>query len=132
MNRILRNVLAVLAALLAGGLIIMLFEGIATMQYPIPDDVNRHNVQQMSAWIATLPAIAFIWVFLGHIVAAYAAGLVAWLIARSTYVPSMVAAALLMMGGLINLVVIPHPWWMWTELLFYLPAAFLGARLLRK
>jgi fructose-specific phosphotransferase system IIC component len=130
--KILRNILAVLAALAVGNIVITLFESITSMQHPYPEGMRKDNMDEIKAFIATLPPSAFILVFLGHITGSFVAGLIAWLISKSSYIPSMVAGALFMIAGLINLLIIDHPWWMWLEMLLYLPAAYFGARLLRK
>lgn len=132
MNQKLRNVLAVLVAVAAGNIVITLFEGIVTMQYPYPEGMNKEDMYQMKTFVASLPASAFLLVMLGHITGSFVAGLLAWVVSKQSYVPSLIAGGLFTVFGLMVLLMLDHPWWMWIELLLYMPAAYLGARLLRK
>jgi len=44
----------------------------------------------------------------------------------------MIVGALLMLAGIMNMIMIPHPTWLWVlGITVYLPAAYLGARLIK-
>jgi hypothetical protein len=82
-----------------------------------------------------MPIAAFIWILLGYAVSAFAGGLIATLISgRRKALPAIIVGAVLMVGGIMNLIMIPyHPvWFMIANLIVYLPFAWLGYFFIRK
>ncbi len=130
--QIIKKILAVIVGLVVGSLFIGLVEKVNSTMYPLPEGVDATNMEAFKAFVAALPDQAFILIFIGHICGALVGGLVSWLIVRSTIIPSMIVGSLFTVAGLFNLFTIHHPWWMWTEVLLYMPAAYLGTRLFKK
>lgn len=130
--QIVKKTLAVILGLVIGSVFIGLVEKVNSTMYPLPEGVDTSNMEAFKAFVASLPPQAFILIFIGHICGALVGGLVAWLIVRSTIIPSMIVGALFTVAGLFNLFTISHPWWMWTEVALYMPAAYLGTRLFKR
>ena len=130
--QIVKKTLAVILGLVIGSVFIGLVEKVNSTMYPLPEGVDTSNMEAFKAFVASLPQQAFILIFIGHICGALVGGLVAWLIVRSTIIPSMIVGALFTVAGLFNLFTISHPWWMWTEVALYMPAAYLGTRLFKR
>ncbi len=129
--RQLRGVAAVLAAVVAGGLVVLGVEALSGRVYPLPPGVDLSDPQALAAMIASMPAGAFALLFAGWALAAF---LVGWIAARLTAEQPMrnawVAGGLFFFVGLMNLFAIPHPtWFRLVGMLAFLPSLYLGGRL---
>ncbi|MFN6379563.1 MAG: hypothetical protein ACK4WD_09820 [Flavobacteriales bacterium] len=130
--QIIKKIFAVILGLVIGSVFITLVEKVNSTMYPLPEGMDATDIEAFKAFVAGLPDQAFILIFIGHICGALVGGLVSWLIVKNTIIPSMIVGALFTVAGLFNLFMIHHPWWMWTEVALYMPAAYLGTRLLKK
>jgi hypothetical protein len=130
--QIIKKIFAVILGLVVGSLFITLVEKVNGTMYPLPEGMDATDMEAFKAFVAGLPDQAFILIFIGHICGALVGGLVAWLIVKNTIIPSIIVGALFTVAGLFNLFMIHHPWWMWTEVVLYMPAAYLGTRLFKK
>lgn len=128
----LRSIVATAAGIVTGVVVISAVEAVANSMYPLPAGVDSNNLEALRAAIVTMPDGAFLMIMLGHMLGALSAGIVSMLIAKDTFRPTLVCGGMFMAFGLINLVVLPHPLFMWAEVLGYVPLAYLGARLVRK
>jgi len=128
----LRSIVATAAGIVTGVVVISAVEAVANSMYPLPAGIDPKNLEALKAAILTMPNGAFLMIMLGHMLGALSAGIVSMLIAKDTFRPTLVCGGMFMAFGLINLVVLPHPTFMWAEVLGYVPLAYLGARLVRK
>lgn len=129
----LKQLLAILAGVIAGVMTITLVEMISASFYPYPDGMDRNNLEEFKAYAKSLPAAAFALVMLGHLVGAFMGGVVATLIYRKDVKPGTVVGGVFMGFGLLNLTTLEiHPTWMWSELILYVPFAYLGAKLVHQ
>jgi hypothetical protein len=128
----LRSIVATAAGIVTGVIVISAVESVANSMYPLPAGVDSNNLEALRAAIVTMPNGAFLMIMLGHMLGALSAGIVSMLIAKDTFRPTLVCGGMFLVFGLINLVVLPHPSFMWTEALGYIPLAYLGAKLVRK
>ena len=112
--------------------VISAVEAVANSMYPLPAGVNPKDIEALRAVISSMPNGAFLMIMLGHMLGALAAGIVSMLISKDSFRPTFVCGGMFMAFGLINLVAIPHPMFMWAELVGYIPLAYLGAKLVRK
>jgi nitrate/nitrite transporter NarK len=98
--------------------------------YPMPEGVDFGDAEGMAAYIATLPLVAMLIVLLAHLGQAFAGG---WLAARisknRSMVVAMIVGVLTLIAGLINMMSMPHPNWMWIEMPLYLVAAWAAAKI---
>jgi hypothetical protein len=129
-----RKILAVIAGLVVGGLVVGGMEAVGHAIYPLPAGLNPEDALALKAYIATLPVGAFLMVFLSHVLGSLAGSAVATLASgRSSLFPGVIVGALLLVGGIINAVMIPHPlWFVIVDLALYLPVAYLSVRLTLK
>ena len=107
-----RKILAVLAGLATGFILAAIFETIGTFLYPPPPELDRNNVEQMSAYIQTLPIGAFLILLAAWTIATFGGGAVTWMIAKEK--PMLFASiigAILLAASVVNFVMIPHPTW---------------------
>lgn len=124
-----RKIIGVIAGLAVGVIVIYAVETLGHQLYPMPPGVDMENPEAMGAWIETLPAGAFAIILGAFIGGGFAGGAVATLIARDRPVPALIVGGLLTVAGIANVAMIPHPlWFTIVSVLVYLPAAWLGAR----
>ncbi len=124
-----RSILAVVLGLVLQVLVtsaIHLVGGLLWPSGPLPQ-----TAAEWEALMAKMPLEAKLFVILAHSMGALAGAALAARIARRAPVKhGMIVGALVMAAGLGNLLMIPHPTWMWiADLSLYLPAAYAGARL---
>jgi hypothetical protein len=126
-----RSILAVLAGVFLGVVVISTVQAIGHAVYPPPPDLDPTNVEAFKAAVANMPAGALIFVLLAWALGAFAGGgLSAWLARRSHMLHALIAGAVLLVNGIISLVMIPHPLWVTVAgVLVFLPAAYVGSRL---
>ncbi len=131
----LRNVFAVIAGLVVGMVVNMALVMLnAYVLFPMPEGTDMADPAQMNAYIATLPAVAFIVVLAAHLGQSFVGG---WTAARlgasAPLVLAMIIGVLSLVGGIMNMMQIDHPAWMYVELPLYLVVAWLaGTREVRR
>ncbi len=130
MNPKLRVILAVVAGLVAGAIIIALIQMFSPYQPPADLDVN--DKAKLAEWVKTLPLSAFFIVLLSYFLGAVLGGWLTNLIALPTrYRPALVTGFGLFVFGVMNLVAIPHPtWFAIVSSLMYFVGAWAGGRLI--
>ena len=129
-----RAILGVLAGLVAMFLVIMGIEYVGHVVYPPPPGLNPMVTEDLAAIMASQPAAAKAFVVLAWVVGAFIGGWVAARISRVYPRAAAVIVALLVVAGVVGMILqLPgHPRWMAAlGLLLPIPAALLGARLVR-
>lgn len=132
MPHLLRNVLAVLAGIVVGGVVNMAIITLAPSLIPPPVGVDVTSADGLRAGMHLLEPRHFIMPFLAHAVGTLMGALVAYLIA-ATYRAHLGYAigALFLCGGVAASFMIPAPvWFIALDLLAaYLPMAWLGVQI---
>ena len=112
--RILRQIIAVIAGMVAGGTAVMAIESISVLMHPMPEGIAIDDPGAMKEWIASLPPSAFLIVAIawmaGALVGAFVARMAA---ARRSAIPAGIVLLLFLVAVVYNLTTIPSPWWMW-------------------
>jgi hypothetical protein len=133
---VLFNILAVVAGFIAGGVAVGIVEMIGMTLVPPPPElieaIKAEDFQRAAELINTLPLVSFLYVLLAYAVGAFLGGLVASSICptMSRPWPALIVGGLLLLTGLMNVVMLPHPlWFTVVSLLIFLPAAWQGSRL---
>jgi hypothetical protein len=133
MNRILIAILAVFVGLVVG---VALNFGIGKLNvqfFPMPDGVTWADKEGVRDWLENLPQKAFILVLIAHLSQAFVGGFVAALIAKRNMMCVAIAVGILSMcGGIMNMMMIPTPKWMYIELPLYLVVAWIAAKIVMK
>jgi MFS family permease len=102
-------ILPVVAGLLSGFAVMMVFEYINSFFYSLPEDLDWTNTEAVQAFTATLPATAYILVFLGWIVGSCIAGYVTSRLAQeTTYRLAFGTGLVLVLIGLLNNLMLGH------------------------
>jgi hypothetical protein len=126
-----RGAMSLLVGCVAGGAIVLVVESFGHRLYPPPPGADFTTAEGRAAAMAQAPARALWFVILAYALGALIGGALAVRIARSPSVmPAIVVGGVLMLGGLSNLVALPHPWWMTiATIVVFLPAAWAGGKL---
>ena len=127
-----RSIVATASGIVTGFVVISAVEAVASSMFPMPVGFDMNNMEALKAAMVTMPDGFFLMILLGHMLGSLSAGIVSMLIAKDTFRPTFVCGGMFMVFGLINLVVLPHPMFVWAEVLGYVPLAYLGAKLVRK
>lgn len=125
----------VAAGLLAASIIMMIFEAVNSLFFPLPDELmNTDDIAVLQAFTATLPWNAFIMVFLGWVVGSFVAGVLVTRITKErTYRMSLVVGAILTLLGVANNTLIGHPLlFNIVSLPMFIVFTYLGHRYTRK
>lgn len=133
MIRILIAIVAVFIGLVVGGAVNFGIGMLNVQIFPMPDGVTWADEEGVRTWIENLPQTAFILVLIAHLSQAFVGGFIAALIAKRNMMCVAIAVGILSMcGGIMNMMMIATPNWMYIELPLYLVAAWLAAKIVMK
>ena len=126
-----RSVLAILAGTIVAGLLISAVEAVSSMLFPLPPGLDLHDYEAMRQHIDTLPVGAFLFVLAAWAIGSFGGSWVATRLAgRAKLVHGLIVGGLFLLAGVMNLLMIPHPAWMWAGGILTLVApSYFGARL---
>ena len=129
-----RNIGAVIAGLIVGSIVNMALVLLNTLVlYPMPEGTDMYDPEQMNAYIATLPATAFLVVLVAHLGQSFVGGWVAARLGASHVMHlAMIVGVLTMLGGIYNLTQVDHPAWLYVEIPLYLVVAWFAGRIEQK
>lgn len=137
--RILLAIAGVLVGVVAGSIAMMAVHLVSMSVYPPPEGVDpmswdEEMREKVVAWVATLPAGAWLFAWLAHQVGNLVGAAVATLISgRRSIVPAMVIGAWFTLGGVMSAIQMESPAWFYViDWPLYLVGAFCVARLLRR
>ena len=129
MPKLLRNVLAVVAGLVVGGIVNMLIITVSPMLIPPPAGVDMTTAEGLAKAMPLLEPRHFIMPFLAHAIGTLIGALAAYLIAAS-YKPRIawVIGVIFLCGGVAASIMIPAPTWFKALdlIVAYLPMAWLA------
>ena len=124
-----RGIAGVIAGVVIGTVVILLIEILGHHLYPFPPGLDPKDHAALARYMMTAPIGAWLFILAAYAAGSFTAGASGAWIARKSWV-GWVDGGILMILGLANLLMIPHPAWFWGSLALYLPAAGAGARLL--
>jgi len=128
---ILRSILAVLAGIVVGFMVVAAVEFVDTTLFPLPRGLDMRDTAAMKQAMAHAPLAALILVIVGWGISAL---LGAWVAARIARAPrvlhGMIVGIFLLGAAITDMLEFPHPVWFWIcGLLIFLPASYIGAGL---
>ena len=126
-----RNIVGVIIGVFVAGIIIWSIQSINLRLYPIPVGLDTTDMEAMEEFSKSLPAGAFITVLLSHLLGALGGAWVGCIVADRYFLKiSMIIAAFLLVMGIINLLMLPHPvWFMVADIPSYTIGAWIGYKL---
>ncbi len=112
-----RNIGGVIAGLVVGSMANMALIILNTsVLFPMPPGVDMNNAEQFSAYLADLPALAFVVALLAHLSQAGIGGWVAARIGATRPVTlALIVGCLTALGSAINMANLGGPPWMWID-----------------
>ena len=131
MNPIVRNILAVIAGWIAGGIVNMGLITLGSSVYPI-EGIDPNDMEALAAVMPTLEAKYFIFPFLAHALGALVGAMIAGLIAATHKMKfALGVGVLFLLGGIAAVFMIPAPaWFVAVDLILaYIPMAWIGGKI---
>lgn len=124
-----RKTFAVVLGLLAGGVLVAAIQMISVIQNPMPEGLELSDKKGMAEFVSQLPTSAFAIVLIAHAFGALFGAFVSTLVMKQKWlVGTLIIGFAFLLGGISNLISIPHPdWFKFVDLASYFPAAFIGA-----
>lgn len=137
MNAILRNILAVIAGIVVGGIVNMGIITVSGSIIPPPEGVDMTTAEGIKAAVDAnlLESKHYIMPFLAHAIGTLVGGIIAVLIGAShKFRLAMVIGVFFLIGGIMAANMIPAPTWfvVMDLVLAYIPMALLGHKLVTK
>lgn len=126
-----KNVLAILAGWVGASVVIFAIEQAGHYNNP---KAAISQQQLINGEIPMFPNSLLYWILSAYVIGSFAGGLISGAINRlkAKFLGSAVGA-LLMVMGIINMLIIPHPAWFWlASNLVYIPMGYLGGRIMQR
>lgn len=132
MNPILRNVLAVIAGVIVGGIVNMGLINISGSVIPPPEGTDNTTMEGLKAAMLLFEPKHFIFPFLAHALGTFVGAFLAALVAATHKMKFAYAIGFFfLIGGIYMVVLLPSP--LWFNILdiavAYIPMAWLGGKL---
>ena len=127
-----RNVGVAIIALVAFFLCVMLGDYASSTMFPTPAGADFTTKEGIRAFMDSVPVSAFLVMMLGHALGSLLAGSLVARFSRDknglqgSVVTALSVGAMITLGGVANLAMIPHPTWFWGDALIYPAFLFIG------
>jgi hypothetical membrane protein len=125
-----KNVLSVIAGVIAGFILILIFETIGHLIAPLPEGIDISDIESIKENLDKIPVLNMVLVLVAYAIGAFGAGFVAVKIAKTQKISmALITGLILMLFGIFNLMTIPHPvWFIIVNLFLFLPMAWAGGK----
>ena len=111
----LRQILGVIAGIIAGSVCVWAVETINHTIYPFPPGMKTNDMDSFKAYVENLPVLGKLIVILGYALGAVAAGFISTKIARNGKPVAAIICGLIFLSFTIyNMYVLPTPVWFWV------------------
>lgn len=133
MNPIIRNVLAVIAGLVVGGVVNMGIINISGSIIPPPEGADVTTMEGLKATMHLFEPRHFIFPFLAHALGTLVGAIIAGLLAANHRLKFALSIGLFfMIGGIINVFMLPSPLWFTVLDLVgaYIPMGWIGGKII--
>ena len=136
----LRGIVTTIIGVILGMMGMMAMHYLSMVFYPLPEGVTMEDAEALNKYMAIAPLGAMLLVIVSHAMGAFIGTLVATLLSQISKWENSTAfkyqflfiGLLFTYAGWYNLENLTHPDWFKIDLLFYLPAAYLGYKLVAK
>jgi hypothetical membrane protein len=125
-----KNVLSVIAGVIAGFILILVFETIGHLIAPLPEGIDISDIESIKENLDKIPVLNMVLVLVAYAIGAFGAGFVTIKIAKTQKINmALITGLILMLFGIFNLITIPHPvWFTIVNLFLFLPMAWAGGK----
>jgi predicted ferric reductase len=129
-----KRVLSVIAGIVTGIITVFIFDSISQKLFPFSTEgIDFKNPEAIKEFMSRTPVGFKLAMYFGWILSSFLGAFVASKINKQNWKRnSIITGSILMVGAILNLVMIPHPLWMWSAALLYIPMALLGGKLASK
>lgn len=130
----LKGILPIFGGMATAMVVIFLMEAISHMLYPLPKGFDFKNKEAVIEMVNNMPLGAFACLLIGYAFGSFSGGLVAAMLASEKRLRSaLIVGSVVMLGGIMNIIMIPHPLWFAIATFFaYIPFAYLGGYIVEK
>jgi len=130
----LKRILIIILGIIVGSVFIYLVEALGHLVYPPPEGIDTNDMESMKIMIDQLPFGAFLFVLLAYGVGSFIGGLLSAFLSKNGRVANaVIVGSILMIFGIINLLMIPHPvWFTLVSIMLFIPCAYLAGQLVIK
>lgn len=132
MNPTLRNILAVIAGVIGGGVLNMGIIMLSSTIIPPPEGADLKTMEGLKDAMALMEPKHFLMPFLAHAFGTLlGAFITARIVTKNKMAYALAIGAWFMIGGIMNIVMLPSPLWftIMDLVVAYIPMAYLGAKL---
>ncbi|MBN2668639.1 MAG: hypothetical protein JXR60_05350 [Bacteroidales bacterium] len=133
--KVFRNVIAVLLGIVVGGFANMGIISISDKVIPLPEGIDPSSMESLAASMHLFQAQNFLMPFLAHALGTFSGAWLTVLVAASRKsMLAMIVGIFFLIGGVINVFMLPAPFWFSFLDLFlaYLPMAFLASKMVKR
>ena len=135
-----RLISTTLIGVLLGMIGMMAMHYLSMVFYPLPEEVTMEDADALNKYMEIAPLGSMLLVIVSHAIGSLVGALVATLLSQiskwknsSTFKYQYIIIGIIFTyAGWYNLETLTHPNWFKIDLLFYLPAAYLGHKLVAK
>lgn len=129
-----RKIAAFFAGLISGIIMIAIIESVGHLIFPLPAGIDPQNMENLAVNMDKIPLGAKLFVLLAWAAGSFTGALIAALISKESKLPiGLGIGTLLMLFGIFNMIMLPHPLWFWIiGILIFLPSAWLGIKIINK
>lgn len=130
-----RKILGAVLGLCAAVTIVIIVQSLGHKIWPLPQDVDFRNAEEVAALVRAMPVGAMLWVALSYLAGTFAGAYMALKVSRDPWTtwPAVAVEGVLLAFGVMNLMALPHPGWFWIVALASFPlGAFSAIWLARK
>lgn len=135
MNRILRNILAVIIGIIVGSIVNMSIILISGSIIPAPNGADASTMEGLQKTMHLFEPKHFIFPFLAHALGTFAGAVTTALLAYNHKTKlALIIGAFFLLGGIVSVCSLPSPMWFTVvDLVFaYIPMAYLALKLVCK
>ncbi len=135
MNPIVRNILAVIVGVIAGGALNMGIIMISSSVIPPPEGVDLTTMEGLKAAMHLMEPKHFLMPWLAHALGTFLGALItAIIVTKHKMRFALGISAWFMFGGIMNIILLPSPMWFTIADLAgaYIPMGFIAAKLVEK
>ena len=130
----LRAITTTIIGVILGMMGMMAMHYLSMVFYPLPEGVTMEDAEALNKYMEIAPLGAMLLVIVSHAMGAFIGALVATLLSQTSEWKNsnpfkyqwLVIGLIFTVAGWYNLESLTHPDWFKRDLLFYLPAAYLG------
>lgn len=126
----LRRILGLIAGIAVTAILVAVVESLGHLVYPPPEGIDLTDPESLKAYMSDAPIGALLSVLLAWAVGTMAgSGLAGVIAGEKECLLGTILGALFLIGGIVNMAMIPHPLWFWIAGVLVFPlAAFMGIR----